>query len=86
MKAKYHDLEDMVYRMQLSFDEIMDILDKKIFHQKERVILYQLVCMKLVILTQWVKSFLPNIVKVNITIDNIRLKSNLRNNQILIFT
>ena len=28
-KAKYNDLEDLVYRMQLSCDEIIDILDLK---------------------------------------------------------
>ena len=28
-KAKYNDLEDLVYRMRLSYDEIMDILDLK---------------------------------------------------------
>ena len=27
--VKYNDLEDLVYRMQLTFDEIMDILDLK---------------------------------------------------------
>ena len=27
--AKYNDLEDLVYRMRLSYDEIMDILDLK---------------------------------------------------------
>ena len=34
--AKYNDLEDLVYRMQLTYDEIIDILDLKyIFPQKE---------------------------------------------------
>ena len=28
-KAKYNDLEDLVYRMKLTYDEIMDILDLK---------------------------------------------------------
>ena len=28
-KVKYNDLEDLVYRMRLSYDEIMDILDLK---------------------------------------------------------
>ena len=28
-KAKYNDLEDLVYRMRLSYDEIIDILDLK---------------------------------------------------------
>ena len=29
IKAKYNDLEDLVYRMRLSYNEIMDILDLK---------------------------------------------------------
>ena len=28
-KAKYNDLEDLVYRMRLSYDEIIDKLDLK---------------------------------------------------------
>ena len=28
-KVKYNDLEDLVYRMQLSYDEIIDVLDLK---------------------------------------------------------
>ena len=27
--ANYHDLEDLVYRMRLTYDEIMDVLDIK---------------------------------------------------------
>ena len=27
--AKYYDIEDLVYRMQLTYDEIIDILDLK---------------------------------------------------------
>ena len=27
--AKYNDLEDLVYRMQLTYDEIIDVLDLK---------------------------------------------------------
>ena len=49
-KAKYHDLEDMVNRMQLSYDEIMDVLDIKFFLSKKQDILYQLAYMKLVTL------------------------------------
>ena len=29
--AKYNDIEDMVYRMQLTFDEILDKPDRKHF-------------------------------------------------------
>ena len=33
--AKYNDLEDLVYRMRLSYDEIMDILDLKYIPTKK---------------------------------------------------
>ena len=36
--VKYNDLKDLVYRMQLTYDEIMDILDLKKFLQKEQAI------------------------------------------------
>ena len=28
-KSKYNDLEDLIYRFQLTYDDIMDILDLK---------------------------------------------------------
>ena len=34
--AKYNDLEDLVYRMRLSYDEIMDILDLKYIPTKKQ--------------------------------------------------
>ena len=36
-KAKYTDLEVLVYRMQLTYDEIIDILDLKYIPTKEQV-------------------------------------------------
>ena len=50
-KAKYNDIEDLVYRMQLTL-----------------------------------KYILPDIVKVSVTIIDVRLKSNLKINQTLVFT
>ena len=38
--ANYHDFEDSVYRMKLTYDEIIDILDKTNFHHKEQGISY----------------------------------------------
>ena len=32
--VKYNDLEDMVYRMQLTYDEVIGVLDLNIFPQK----------------------------------------------------
>ena len=46
----YTDLEYLVYRFQLTFDEITSILDLKIFRQEEQFILNHLEYMKLVIL------------------------------------
>ena len=34
--VKYNDLEDLVYRIRLSYDEIMDILDLKYIPTKEQ--------------------------------------------------
>ena len=36
--AKYNDLEDLVHRMQLTYNEIIDILDLKYIPTKEQVI------------------------------------------------
>ena len=84
--AKYNDLEDLVYRMRLSYDEIMDILDLKYISTKRTG--YSLIpgIYEIVDLNNTLKYILPDNVKVNITIDDIRLKSNLKTNQTLIFT
>ena len=34
--AKYNDLEDMVYRFQITYDEIIDILDLKYISTKSK--------------------------------------------------
>ena len=39
--AKYKDIEDSVYRMQLTFDEVIKILGKNIFLQKERGLFFK---------------------------------------------
>ena len=84
--VKYNDLEDLVYRMQLTFDEIIDILD--LIYIPTKRIGYSLNpgIYEVVDLNNSVKYILPDNVKVNITIDDIRLKSNLKNNRTLIFT
>ena len=76
----------MVYRMQLSFDEIMDVLDIKCFPPKRTRCTLPVGMYEVSDINLMLKSLLPNIVKINITIDNIRLKSNLKKNQNLIFT
>ena len=84
--AKYNDLEDLVYRMRLSYDEIMDILDLNYIPTKRTGYSLNPGIYEVVDLNNTLKHILPDNVKVNITIDDIRLKSNLKIIQTLIFT
>ena len=85
-KVGYNDLEDLVYRMRLSYDEIMDILNLKYIPTKRTGYSLNPGIYEIIDLNSVLKHILPNNVKVNITIDDIRLKSNLKINQTLIFT
>ena len=71
-KVKYNDLEDLVYRMRLSYDEITDILDLKYIPKKRTGYSLNPVIYEVVDLNNTLKHILPNNVKVNITIDDIR--------------
>ena len=84
--AKYNDLEDLVYRMRLSYDEIMDILDLKYVPRKRTGYSLNPGIYEVIDLNNTLKYILPDNVKVNITIDDIRVKSSLKINQTLIFT
>ena len=84
--AKYNNLEDLVYRMRLSYDEIMDILDLNYIPTKRTGFSLSPGIYEVVDLNNTLKHILPENVKVNITLDDIRLKSNLKINQTLIFT
>ena len=84
--AKFNDLEDMVYRFQLTYDEIMDILDLKYIPTKRMVYSLNPGIYQVIDLNNTLKYILPNNVKVNITIDDIRSKSNLKTNQTFLFT
>ena len=85
-KIGYNDLKDLVYRMRLSYDEIMDILDLKYNPTKRTGYSMDPGIYEVVDLNNSLKHILPDNVKINITIDDIRLKSNLKINQTLIFT
>ena len=85
-QVKYNDLEDLVYRKRLSYDEIMDILDLKYIPTKRTGYSLHPGIYEIVDLNNTLKHVLPDNVKINITIDDIRLKSNLKINQTLIFT
>ena len=85
-KVGYNDLKDLVYRMRLSSNEIMNILDLKYIPTKKTGYSSDPGIYEITDLNNTLKHILPNNVKVNITIDDIRLKSNLKINQTLIFT
>ena len=84
--VKYNDIEDLVYRMRLSYDEIMDILDLNYITTKRIGYSLNPGIYEVLDLNNTLNHILPDNVKVNITIDDIRLKSNLKINQTLIFT
>ena len=84
--VKYNDLEDLVYRMRLSYDEIMDILDLKYIPTKRTAYSLNPGIYEVVDLNNTLKYILPDNVKLSVSIDDIRLKSNLKINQTLIFT
>ena len=85
-KVGYNDLKDLVYRMRLSYDEIIDILDLKYIPTKRTGYSLNPGIYEIVDLNNTLKYILPDSVKVSVTIDDIRLKSNLQINQTLIFT
>ena len=84
--VKFNDLEDFVYRMRLSYDEVMDILDLKYIPTERTGYSLDPDIYEVDELNNTLKYILPDNVKVSVTIDDIRLKSNLKTNQTLIFT
>ena len=84
--AKYHDLEDLVYRMGLSYDEIVDAWDIKYFPSEKTCITIPNGISEEAEINKLLQYLSPNTVKVSITIDDIRLRSNSNINQSLIFT
>ena len=85
-KAKFIDLEDLVYRRQLTYDESIDILDLKYIPSNRTGYSLNPGDYEVVDLNSTLKYILPDNVKISVTIDDIRLKSNLKFNQTLIFT
>ena len=84
--AKYNDLEDLVYRMRLSYDELMDILDLKYISTKRIGFSIEPNIYNIVDLNNTLENILPNNVKIDITIDERKYKTDLKINQTLIFT
>ena len=85
-KVKYNDFEDLVYTMRLSYDEIMDILDLKYIPTKRTGYSLNPGIYEVIDLNNTLKYILPDNVKVSVTIDDIKSKSNLKINQTLVFT
>ena len=81
----YHDLEDSVCRMRLSSDEIMEVLETKFFPSERTGYTVAPGLYEIGDINRTLENFLPNVVKVSITIVDTNLKSNLNINQTLIF-
>ena len=84
--VKYNDLADLVYRMQLTYDEIIDVLDLKYISTERRGYSLNPGVYEVIDLNNTLKHILTDNIKVSIAIDDIRLKSNLKINRTLIFT
>ena len=84
--VKYNDLEDLVYRFKLTYDEIMDILDLKYIPTKRTGYSIEPNIYNVVDLNKTLKNILPDNVKINVTIDERKYKTDLKINQTLIFT
>ena len=85
-KAKYNDIEDLVYRMLLTYDEIMYILHLKYIPTKRIGYSMERNIYNVLDFNNTLKNILPDNVKINVTIDEKKYKSNLKINQTLIFT
>ena len=84
--VKYNDLEDLVYRFKLTYNEIMDILDLKYIPTKRTGYSIEPNIYNVVDLNKTLKNILPNNVKIDITIDERKYKTDLKINQTLLFT
>ena len=84
--VKYNDLEDLVYRMQLTYDEIINILDLKYIPTKRMGYSIEPNIYNVVDLNKTLKNILPNKIKINVSIDERKYKTDLKFNQTLIFT
>ena len=80
-KAKYNDFEDMVYRFQPTYDEIIDILEFKNFPITTTGYTLPSGMYEIIDNNFMLKSLLPKQINVNITVDDVRLRSNLTTNK-----
>ena len=72
--SNYDDIEDFVYRMQLTYDEIIDILDLKYIPTKRTGYSLNPGIYEVVDINNTLKYILPDNVKVSVTIGDVRIK------------
>ena len=85
-RIKYRDLEDLVFRLQLTYHEIGDILDGKYIPTKRIGFSIEPNIDNVVDLNNTVKNNLPDNVKISLTIDEEIYKTSLKTIQTAILT
>ena len=76
--VKYNDLIGLIYRMQITYNEIIDILDLEYIPTKRIGYSIEPNTYKAVDLNNTLKNILPDNVKISVTIDERKYKSNLK--------
>ena len=84
--SNYNDVEGLVYRFQLTYDEIIDILDLKHIAASTKGYTLPPGVYEIIDNNFMLKCLLSKEVKVNFTIDDIRLNSNLTTKKTIRFT
>ena len=83
---EYNDLEYMAFRMELTYHEVAEILDMKNFNASTTRYTFPPGIYEISDNNLMLKSLLPDDIKVNITVDDNRLRSNLITNKTMRFT
>ena len=84
--VKYNDLEDLLHRMQLTYDEIINILDFKYVATRRIGYSVKPNIYQISDINKTLKNILPDNVKISVTINERKYKSNLKINQTIMFT
>ena len=82
----YNDIEDLVYRFQIIYDELIDILHLKYIPTKRTGFYLNPGKIEITDINKTLGHILPDNLIVPITIDDVRLKYKLKSNQTLILT
>ena len=83
---EHNDLEHMVFRMKLTYNEVENVLDMKYIDSKTIVYTLPVGTYEISDINLMLKPLLPDDVKVNFTIDAIRLRSNSTTNKTIRYT